>query len=156
MAYGEIRTVHAILSDGSQIVRYDRAKRWFHETADGRRIKRFRRVSDAARLVFEDRGTLFLGQPDGSYLDKYTRALYDGTPLEPIKRYTEAGLRQAIERAQRKYDREMESWKSSPVLGLTAHEVAYYQQYDWGRRYLLGLSRRPEPKKPDILKRKAS
>ena len=94
MGYGEIRTVYAVLPDGTQIVRYSISKRWFHETADGRRIKRFRKVSDAAALVHARRGQAFPGRPEGSYFDNYLVSLYSGTPRLPVRRYTMDGLHQ--------------------------------------------------------------
>lgn len=141
MAYGEIRTVYAVLPDGSQIVRYDRSKRWFHEDVFGRRIKRFRRVSDAAALVTSQDATVFLSRPQGTYFDKYVEGFWSGTPVPPIERYTRAGLEQAIKRAQAKYDYELRKWDQ-------ANPYWKGRRGEWFERYY-GL-----PPKPKVLQRR--
>jgi len=103
MPVGEIRAVYAVLPNGDQIVRYSRSKRWFREDASGRRIKRYRRVSDAAREAVFESGDVFHDQPEGTYFDKYTRGMYDGREVPNMQRYTEAGLRREIRYAQARW-----------------------------------------------------
>jgi|SRR5690348_11885843 len=112
MSIGEIRTVYAVLADGTQIVRYSGSKRWFWEHPDRTRIRRFRRVSDAADLAWYQSATVFLGQPEGSYFDKYYQARQNGAPLPPVQRYTAAGRAQAIGRAQRAYDKQLRNYRA--------------------------------------------
>jgi hypothetical protein len=151
MGYGEIRTVYAVLPDGSQIVRYDRSKRWFHEDARGKRIKRFRRVTDAATLAangFYVGGQVFSSQPNGTYFDKYVTGILDNNPVPPIARYTRAGLAQAIKRAQAKYDHELAKWEQANP---------YWAQYRDRRDYKKWLIENYNlPEFPDVLRKRAS
>ena len=127
MGYGEVRTVYAILPGGSQIVRYSVSKRWFLEDASGQRLKRFRKVSDAAHAAAVLGLQVFLGRPDGKYFDKYYRGFTEGPWVPPVRRYTAAGLRQAIAREQVKYERALAEWRRA--------DTRYERQWGWYLKY---------------------
>lgn len=62
------RTVHATTGDGTEIVRYDRAGKWYLEQKDGTR--RQVSVKEAAELVISDRSSRwFRGRMGGSRFD---------------------------------------------------------------------------------------
>lgn len=64
------RTVHAKLPDGTEIVRYDRAGKWFTEAPPGSMISCSQiSVSEAARLVVEGEGFAHIGRPGGKIFD---------------------------------------------------------------------------------------
>lgn len=71
------RTVHASLPDGSRVVRYDRAGKWFHEPptgpAGGRRIT----IAEAVRLTV-DGGTWHPSRPGGLAFDARVRRAMSG------------------------------------------------------------------------------
>ena len=60
----DIRTVHAYTNEGSQIVRYDRAGKWYLENERTRT-----RLSIAEAVRFALNGTAFLGRYGGSRFD---------------------------------------------------------------------------------------
>lgn len=60
------RTVHGWSADGGEIVRYDRAGKWFLEYRDRPRTRLD--VRRAARFARE--GRAFLGRPGGGRFDK--------------------------------------------------------------------------------------
>lgn len=158
MIIGEVRTVYAVLPDGSQIVRYDRAKRWYLETAGGARIRRFRRVSDAAQWAFVNGGTVWTLRPQGRYFDKYYLGMVNGTPVPRMRRYTEAGLRQAIKREQVKYARALARWQ--PLLNERERMFQHYEKYYGTAKAheYIKLYTRPLPPMPQMdpyLRRKA-
>lgn len=62
------RTVHAKLADGSEIVRYDRASKWYLEQT-GRQRRRLS-IKEAAQLVIDDRSSRwYRGRYGGSRFD---------------------------------------------------------------------------------------
>ena len=61
------RRVHAVLSDGGAVVRYDRAGKWFVEYPSGRRSVS---VREAARLAAEHAETVYTGLPGGRTFDR--------------------------------------------------------------------------------------
>jgi hypothetical protein len=66
------RTVHARSADKQQeIVRYDRAGKWWVENADGtRRPVGIREAAELARTYAVSRGTVFTGRSGGSMFDR--------------------------------------------------------------------------------------
>jgi hypothetical protein len=60
------RTVHGWSADGGEIVRYDRAGKWFLEYKDRPRA----RLSVLAAARFARQGGAFLGRPGGARFDK--------------------------------------------------------------------------------------
>ncbi len=69
------RRVHAVLGDGSLIIRYDRAGKWFQEFPDKRRQKID--IRTAARLAAPAR-TVNLGLPGGNTFDALVRKIRAG------------------------------------------------------------------------------
>lgn len=70
------RTVHGISQTGGEIVRYDRAGKWYVEYPGEGRIPIT--VGDAALFATAERGTFFLGKPGGQQFDAKVRSLVDG------------------------------------------------------------------------------
>ena len=71
------RTVHAYLADGSEIVRYERAGKWFHE---GPGVRRRVTLGEAAELAATP-GTLLLpGGPGGAVFDNRVLRLKERQP----------------------------------------------------------------------------
>ena len=68
------RTVHATLGDGWEVVRYDRAGKWYIEHPSPGRKRRAVSVSDAAKFTTEamNRGEakLYLRRPGGRTFDR--------------------------------------------------------------------------------------
>lgn len=70
------RTVHARRHDGAEVVRYDRAGRWYVEWPPGSMKGCVRvSVSKAARLAAADDAEVFFGQPGGRSFDAAVRRL---------------------------------------------------------------------------------
>lgn len=65
------RRVHAVLEDGTEIVRYDRAGKWF--TENGARGKRHIHISMAAWLACEPGATIHYGLAGGKRFDAAVR-----------------------------------------------------------------------------------
>lgn len=61
------RTVHARLRDGTEIVRYDRAGKWFVESPDGSRERVT--VREAARRASVSGATIYVGRAGGGRFD---------------------------------------------------------------------------------------
>lgn len=74
VAYSD-RRVHAVLDDGSELVRYDKAGKWFREPTTGKRVKLD--IKTAARLAAPAR-TVNLGLPGGSTFDALVRKIRAG------------------------------------------------------------------------------
>jgi hypothetical protein len=71
------RTVHAHLSDGTQIVRYDRAGKWYVEAPTARvQIT----VGAAAGLASLAGSVVHLGQPGGAAFDRQYRQIKSASP----------------------------------------------------------------------------
>lgn len=70
------RRVHAF-GDSAEVVRYDRAGKWFIESKIGlvpaRRVSINDAVDKAMRLWYEDNGSVNFGLPGGSAFDKKVR-----------------------------------------------------------------------------------
>ena len=157
MGYGEVRTVYAILPNGLQIVRYSVSKRWFLEDASGQRLKRYRKVSDAAQAAAVLATQVFLGRPDGKYFDKYYRGFTEGPWVPPVRRYTAAGLRQAIAREQVKYDRAYQHWRIRK--NFVDSQIEQYSRW-YGERRAQEMANRywplpPAPQMDPYLRKKA-
>ena len=154
MAVGDIRTVYAVLEDGSQIVRYSRARRWYHEQADGTRIRAFRYVWQAAELARYQGEYIGKGMDRGSYFYKYLERSQNGEPLQPMQRWSRAGTVQRVKRAKAQYDRELNVWEVNERVKANAY--SYYLR-NYGKRWTYDQfpSSRPKPKPgmPEILKR---
>ncbi|WP_256840367.1 hypothetical protein [Ornithinimicrobium faecis] len=70
------RTVHAILSDRTEIVRYDRAGKWYAEPADPQSRRRLITITEAVRLTVAEGIWWGVDQPGGLSFDaKVRRAL---------------------------------------------------------------------------------
>lgn len=68
------RTVHAITQTGGEIVRYDRAGKWFIEWPEGVLIPcRQLTLREAAKLGADPTATIFLGRPGGRRFDAAVR-----------------------------------------------------------------------------------
>lgn len=72
------RTVHGISADGYEIVRYDRAGKWYLEDGPTKRVRALR-IADAAALATE--GQAHLGKPGGQAFDKRVRDLQSPKPM---------------------------------------------------------------------------
>ncbi|WP_431798591.1 hypothetical protein [Microbacterium kunmingense] len=68
---GETRTVHGVAADGAEIVRYERAGKWFVEPGEGKR--RAVSLSEAAALAVA--GTSYSGRSGGGRFDAAVRKL---------------------------------------------------------------------------------
>ena len=64
------RTVHAVTRDGCEVVRYDRAGKWFIESPHARRALTLR---EAAIVATESGAEASLGLPGGSRFDALVR-----------------------------------------------------------------------------------
>lgn len=72
------RTAHAICEDGREIVRYDRAGKWYIEPREGeRRLVTLAEAVDVAAEAHVGRGQIFYGRPGGGLFDKRARAKVD-------------------------------------------------------------------------------
>lgn len=71
------RTVHGITPDGCEIVRYDRAGKWYLEDGAGKRVRALR-IADAAALAAQ--GRAHLDKPGGQSFDKKVRNLRASDP----------------------------------------------------------------------------
>jgi hypothetical protein len=69
------RRVHAVLANGWEIVRYDRAGKWFREQDGKRSAITFREAVNYARLAG---GRVFYGVPGGKRFDAAMRQGDDG------------------------------------------------------------------------------
>lgn len=58
------RTIHATLSNGDEIVRYNRAGKWYREGAFVRE-----HISFDVAVAWAKTGTVYLGKPGGSRFD---------------------------------------------------------------------------------------
>lgn len=75
------RTVHALMLDRSEIVRYDRAGKWYHEHIDkwmGTTGRKNITVREAAELAVGERAYVFTGRPGGGTFDRLVAALREG------------------------------------------------------------------------------
>ncbi len=70
------RTVHARTASGDEIVRYDRAGKWFVEFA--RFGRRQISLGEAVALAVEDGAEWFAGRPGGSRFDDAVRVARGG------------------------------------------------------------------------------
>ncbi len=72
MATMRDRTVHAVLEDGRQVVRYDRAGKWYIEPLGYPDTAKRRPVSlqEAVAVAAQTRGTVYYGRPGGGLFDK--------------------------------------------------------------------------------------
>ncbi len=69
------RTVHATLSNGRQVVRYDRSGKWYAETP-GKKDDRDRlSIADASHLAMLPGATAQLGLPGGQQFDAKVRQI---------------------------------------------------------------------------------
>ena len=68
------RTVHGLTADGGEIVRYDRAGKWYVEWPDAS-LKPCRPISvrEAVDLAGEDGAGAFIGRPGGGRFDSLYR-----------------------------------------------------------------------------------
>ena len=66
------RTIHGTTPNGEQIVRYDRAGKWYRECAGTRRQITF---AEAVRLATLVGSYVYLGQPGGQRFDAAVRAV---------------------------------------------------------------------------------
>lgn len=67
------RRVHARLVTGAEVVRYNRAGKWYLEYEDGK--KRYRlTVGDAVALAVRPLSEVFYGLPGGEAFDRKVRA----------------------------------------------------------------------------------
>lgn len=66
---GDLRTVHGLTVFGNEIVRYDRAGKWYVENIIGTR--RHVTVREAARAA--KHGRAFLGRHGGAAFDKWVK-----------------------------------------------------------------------------------
>ena len=77
------RTVHATLGDGWQVVRYDRAGKWYIEHRSPGRKRRAVSVREAAGYVSDamnkGEATLYLRRPGGKTFDRIVLG-YDRQP----------------------------------------------------------------------------
>lgn len=64
------RQIHATLRDGREVVRYDRAGKWFVEGQHGRRAVS---VLEAAQTAIQYAGEIHYGLPGGSRFDSAVR-----------------------------------------------------------------------------------
>lgn len=64
------RTVHGFTADGGQVVRYERAGKWFIEYPDAR-PRRAVKLDDAVAAAVE--GTVIFGRPGGLTFDARAR-----------------------------------------------------------------------------------
>lgn len=69
------RTVHGLMKDGSAIVRYDRAGKWFIEGYDQRAPIT---IGEAVELATERGAQVFLGRPGGKSFDARVRRAQEG------------------------------------------------------------------------------
>lgn len=70
------RTVHARSKDGREVVRYDRAGKWWIESPDGSRIRLnlTAAISEAYMMAHDDGGVVVRwGQPGGQQFDARLR-----------------------------------------------------------------------------------
>lgn len=67
------RTVHAIAADGGEVVRYDRAGKWYLEYGDSAR-RRELSLNAAASLARRPGAQMFTGRPGGRSFDAKVRA----------------------------------------------------------------------------------
>jgi hypothetical protein len=68
----EDRTVHAVTAGGGEIVRYDRAGKWYHEHAGDPRERRAVTFAEAVRIATLPDSTVRRGLPGGARFDKAT------------------------------------------------------------------------------------
>lgn len=66
------RTVHAQATNGDELVRYDRAGKWFLEWSGGRRRVLF---AEAVALASRPGMQVHLGKPGGAAFDRYVSAV---------------------------------------------------------------------------------
>lgn len=71
------RTVHGTTTDGAEIVRYERAGKWFVEPVDGGK-RRGISLDEAAKLALS--GQVFLGRAGGLRFDARVQQLRATTP----------------------------------------------------------------------------
>lgn len=70
------RSVHARLADGSEVVRYDRAGKYFLESPDGSRERiTLGKAVQHAFTARDNDGRVFLDQPGGQSFDALFRRL---------------------------------------------------------------------------------
>lgn len=84
------RTVHAVLVDGSEVVRYDRAGKWFSERDDLRPVKLT--LASAVRLASQVGARAYLGRSGGRRFDagvRNARTSWDAIQSD-LKRYKNA------------------------------------------------------------------
>lgn len=73
------RTVHAVTSTGGEVVRYDRAGKWFIEWPPSVGLRRRRlTLREAAKLGTNPFSKVFLGRPGGLRFDAAVRRLTGG------------------------------------------------------------------------------
>lgn len=77
MVQSRDRRVHGISQDGYEVVRYERAGKWFLEDGPDKRIRALR-IADAAALAAE--GRAHLDKPGGQAFDKRVRDLREPKP----------------------------------------------------------------------------
>ncbi len=73
------RTVHAKFIDQIEVVRYDRAGKWYIEYLDGRKRKHvgvLDAAEEAARIAREG-GVIYYGQPGGGRFDHWAKCKAD-------------------------------------------------------------------------------
>lgn len=73
------RRVHARTSDGAEIVRYDRAGKWYLEPTDGTRRRQLT-LAEAIDLATQPDSTTFLRLPGGGAFDRAVRRHKDHIP----------------------------------------------------------------------------
>ncbi len=67
------RTVHAVCADGREIVRYNRAGKWWIEHASGRVPLRLQSAAEIAAVATTLGGEVRFGLPGGTAFDKRVR-----------------------------------------------------------------------------------
>jgi hypothetical protein len=70
------RRIHGVSQTGGEIVRYERAGKWYVEYPEGNRLPCT--VEDAALFATADRATFRLGVAGGQRFDALVRRLVDG------------------------------------------------------------------------------
>lgn len=69
------RTVHAVCEDGREIVRYERAGKWYIEPKEGpRRPVTCAEAASVAAEAWRGDGAVWLGRPGGGAFDRIVRA----------------------------------------------------------------------------------